>query len=277
MMNLSLLSIGSDSSMLELPAEIHQAVHELCKATVRAARTLALRSDREVLLLRTDGAELIVRIIKPSHKVDIELTVSALAASAGIGPEPLGHMTIPDGRVVVAEQFLKAKKRASQDLPGRTRLLGECMSTLYSLPTTILSQKSPDNYDLLGRLGRWIDEAALHGIEGVKDMQSIVPEIRDASSSYEATVLHGDLRLENMIFDGVFVKLIDFEQAFCGDPRYDIAKLMVSRRQTLGQVTEIMDRSIGSSSVRDIEILSLYARIHAFAVEVWTRRSFRRH
>jgi aminoglycoside phosphotransferase (APT) family kinase protein len=182
-------------------------------------------------------------VLATAHDMGREYTVMAALAPTDVPvPQMLAHCE--DTEVIGAPFYVMAKvdgtpySRAAQLEalgPERTRLLSERMvDTLVTLHDVDYAEVGladfgrPDGY-LQRQIARWttqLDASRSRDLPGMDDLVSRLEATVPASS--DATVVHGDFRLDNLLCDDAdhVAAVLDWEMSTLGDPLTDVAVLL---------------------------------------------------
>jgi len=232
---------------------------------------LSSRSDRQVWKVVTaSGGIVVCRTCPLGYKADIERIVSKLASDSGIGPKLLCCAEYSEGKYLICEEFISDEKPFSDDRMAEKVALQ--LRTFYSADTSLISQVLPREFSLPIRLRAWISEAKTLGLEGIWKMHDLLPEIEELWAASAPTLIHGDLRPQNILVASGNVRFIDFEHASVGDPRYDVAKLTLEGFKDGSSIERLLHACFSLSS-ETRRAVNTYAKVHQFAVAVWMRRN----
>jgi aminoglycoside phosphotransferase (APT) family kinase protein len=198
--------------------------------------------------LHTAGGELILRrpplggVLPSAHDMQREFTVlSALYPSAVPVPEPmalcsdaevLGYpfyvMAAVPGRVLRTAQDTEAL-----DIEQRRRVSEELVTTMAALHAVDVDQVGLSDYGRADgysarQIKRWGQQWERSRTRDLPDMNVLLTRLSGALPAHaDATIVHGDYRLDNTIIDLSFgqpkiVAVVDWELSTLGDPLADL-------------------------------------------------------
>lgn len=240
---------------------------------------LSLRPDRLVFSVGNNSGLYILRAGKASVKSSLERTVSALAHDLGVASKPYATCKLIDGWEMYAECFQDGKNldRHTGTLPSQVHAstllrVADSLRLLYSVNPSALRSLVTFPTSVEDRLNGWIAEGRALGVDGTSEAETLLKSLGSLRLMVEPTVIHGDLRPQNILVAAGSVCLIDFEQATWGNPVYDIAKLLVSIKPDEALKLQILQASLGSAECDIVDAVQIFAEVHAYAVRVWTAR-----
>lgn len=234
----------------------------------------------------TDGErEFVVRrpplghVLATAHDMGREYRVmTALAPTDVPVPRTYAHCDDPDVigapfyvmELVAGTPYVRAKQLAPLGA-GRTRIIsGRMVDTLAALHTVdydavgLSEFGRPEGY-LDRQLARWqkqLDASRSRELPGMDDLIARLESSIPAGS--EATIVHGDYRLDNLLVDDhdQIAALLDWEMSTLGDPLTDVA-LMLAYQQLAESTVEsgaiVTDAPQADGYLSRDEILARYA------------------
>lgn len=215
----------------------------------RMADVSLISGGRSNLTYRIDhaGRAMVLRrpplghVLPTAHDMSREYRVlSALVGSAIPVPEPLAFCD--DAEVIgapfylmryVAGEVLRTARDAEHVNPLQARRLSELvidmLAAIHGVDTTAVGLADfgrPEGY-LARQLSRWQRQWALSVTRPMPGYEELVARLADGlPESGEATLVHGDLRLDNMLvtFDPepTVAAVVDWEMSTLGDPMADL-------------------------------------------------------
>jgi aminoglycoside phosphotransferase (APT) family kinase protein len=154
----------------------------------------------------------------------------ALCEDTAVIGAPFALMGFVDGRVVADATDAAALSPAEADA-----ICENLLATLVTLHATAVGPTGLSGYGRPGsffarqvrRWGQQWERSRSREVDGVADLTGWLAG-RDVPAPAEATVVHGDYRLDNVILDGTAVRaVLDWEMATVGDPLTDLALALV--------------------------------------------------
>jgi thiamine kinase-like enzyme len=155
---------------------------------------------------------------------EAEVAATRSAAALGIGPEVVAFLE-PEGLLVT--RFLPGRVLEPADLSGAGVLerLARTLRTLHDGPPL------GGTFDPVSTARTYLERARERGVaptpralEADRVVDRIVATRR--LERFTLAPCHNDLLAPNLIDDGVTVRIVDWEYAAMGDPRFDLANLM---------------------------------------------------
>lgn len=192
------------------------------------------------------GREAVVKLFLDAGQVRSrrQFDAQALFAPLGLAPAPLWQDRIPEGLprpLMVYEWSEGAALAAGENLPD----LALAVATVHRTEPSELRRFSPHpiNLDYFWRIEQqsrslvtdWLMTTPCTGLAALytrlgeaaeQVVQAGLPQWRDAPP----TVIHGDLRLQNVLVGRKGLLLLDWEMAGLGDPAYEIADFLQRHR-----------------------------------------------
>lgn len=188
-------------------------------------------------------------LLKSAHAVDREFRVQR--ALAGRVPVPV-MLHLCEDPVVLGAPFYVMEQVAgtSHDdprLPDLTRkqrvaLMAEMNRVLADLHDVDVAAVGLSDYGKPGnyyarQISRWAGQYEATRTEDLPDMESLIDELqrRLPEDDGQVTLVHGDYRLDNLIFDGTrCAAVLDWELSTLGHPYADLAAVVMQWRMPPG-------------------------------------------
>ena len=184
----------------------------------------------------------VARLLPSAHAVEREYRVMDALAGTDV-PVAKMHLLCEDesviGRAFYVMEFVEGRVLWDQSLPGmtpaeRTAIYDEMnrvIAALHSIDVTsigLADYGKPGNY-FARQIGRWSKQYIASETESIDAMQRLIewlPQHMPAETSERASVVHGDYRLDNLIFHPTeprVLAVLDWELSTLGDPLADFA------------------------------------------------------
>ncbi|MDP1649548.1 MAG: phosphotransferase [Rubrivivax sp.] len=184
------------------------------------------------------------RLLPSAHAVDREFRVMKALAGSGV-PVAKMHLLCTDeaviGRAFYVMEFMDGRVLWDQALPGMTPLqrgaiydeMNRVIATLHSVDVQaagLADFGKPGNY-FERQIGRWSKQYLASITEAIEEMDRLIewlparipPGARDET---QTTVVHGDFRLDNLVFDKTeprIIAVLDWELSTLGHPLADFS------------------------------------------------------
>jgi thiamine kinase-like enzyme len=181
--------------------------------------------------LRLGGRDVVVRLPgKDTGLLGIdrsaEAAATAAAAAAGVGPEVVAFLPEPPCLVTA---FIAGRAVDAAEL--RDPPLVEAVAT--ALRTVHEGAPLPARFDSFAIVAQYRETAARHGARipaAYDELASGARAIRQVLSAPEhaPVACHNDLLTANFLFDGVRLRIVDWEYAGMGDRYFDLGNLSVN-------------------------------------------------
>lgn len=264
--------------------------------------------DRDVVVRRPP----LGHVLATAHDMGREHTIMAALAGTAV-PVPAMIASCPDTEVIGAPFYVMQRmpgtafQRAS-DLdqlgPDRVRAISErLVDTLVDLHAVdheavgLADFGRPDGY-LERQVRRWrkqLESSRSREVAGIDELAETLS--REIPASSDATIVHGDFRLDNALVDTTdgdrITAVLDWEMSTLGDPLTDVAVMLAYHRMALaagdsGAVTdapkaaghlspdEVAER-YASRSGRDIGDLGFHLGLAYFKLAVILEGIYLRH
>lgn len=222
---------------------------------VRAVQQFASGQSNPTFLLETSTGTFVLRrkppgqLLKSAHAVEREFRVQK--ALAGRIPVPRMLHLCEDGDVIGAPFYLMERVAGdSHDdpaLPGmdpqtRAALIAEMGRVLADLHAVDVEDAGLSDYGRPGnyyarQISRWAGQYKATETEPLPDMDALIAalEARLPEDDGQVTLVHGDYRLDNLIFDGTrCAAVLDWELSTLGHPYADLAAVIMQWRMPPG-------------------------------------------
>ena len=180
------------------------------------------------------------KLLPSAHAIDREYRVMTALAKAGI-PVPQTFCLCEDesviGRAFMVMDCVEGRIFWQQDLPG---LAPSERAALYEEMNRVLAALHGADYKAIGledygrpgnyfarQIGRWSKQYRASETEKIEAMDNLIAWLpENIPADDETTVVHGDFRLDNMIFHPAeprVLALLDWELSTLGHPLADIS------------------------------------------------------
>ncbi|XP_054479307.1 acyl-CoA dehydrogenase family member 11 [Anoplopoma fimbria] len=260
--------------------------------TVSTSDTLTVRQysagqSNPTFLIQTPTNSYVLRkkppgeLLPGAHKVDREYRVQKALFSAGFPvPQPLLHCT--DAKIIGTEFYLMehVRGRIFRDprLPGvsaaeRAALYVAAVEALAKLHSLDLASLNLEGYGkgsgyCKRQVSTWMKQytaAAHRGIPAMSELSDWLMNNLPANDN-EVTLVHGDFRLENMIFhprEARVMAVLDWELSTTGQPLADLAYFLIPFHWPISiDITSIMGTLKGIEGIPTAEdLISIYCRV----------------
>ena len=154
---------------------------------------------------------------------EAEVAATRSAAALGIGPEVVAYLAA-DGLIVT--RYLAGRVLVPADLatPAVLDRVAIALRTLHAGPAI------PGTFDPVATGRTYIEQARARGVTIsplALEAASVVDRIASTGLSDRTAMApcHNDLLAANLIDDGSAIRIVDWEYAAMGDPRFDLANL----------------------------------------------------
>jgi thiamine kinase-like enzyme len=154
---------------------------------------------------------------------EAEVAATRSAAALGIGPEVVSHLA---SHGLIVTRYLAGRVLDPVDLATAAVLdrVAIALRTLHAGPAI------PGTFDPVATGRTYIEQARARGIAispHALSAAAIVDRIASTrlSDRFSAAACHNDLLAANLIDDGEAIRIVDWEYAAMGDPRFDLANL----------------------------------------------------
>ena len=210
-------------------------------------------------LLKTPARDYVLRrkppgkLLKSAHAVDREFRVQRALADTEV-PVPRVHVLCEDDSVIGAMFYVMdhvpGRNFATPDLPGLTpaergAVMDEMGRVLAALHEVDLAAVGLEDYGPKGsyydrQIGRWSQQYRASELEPIADMDSLIAamETGGPQDDGQRTLVHGDYRLDNLIFDAETTDcraVLDWELSTIGHPFADLAAVVMQWRLPPGR------------------------------------------
>ncbi len=201
--------------------------------------TFKLIAGEQRYVLRTKPAPA-AKLLPSAHAIDREFRVMDALSKAGF-PAARQHALCLDesviGRAFYVMEFVEGRVLWDQSLPGMTREqraahydeMNRVIAQLHSLDYQALGLESfgkPGNY-FARQIDRWTRQYKAAETEHIAAMESLIDWLPQNIPAGEiTTIVHGDYRLDNMIFHPTeprILAVLDWELSTLGHPLADFS------------------------------------------------------
>ncbi|BCH23010.1 phosphotransferase family protein [Mesorhizobium sp. L-8-3] len=198
---------------------------------------LTARSGRYVLRAKPPGA-----LLKSAHQVDREFRVMKTLAATAVPVPPVLHLSgedSPIGRMFYVMAFVEGRILWDPALPeaadntGRAAIYDAMNGTLAALHDVDIEAAGLADFGKPGsyferQLGRWTSQYRASETDAIADMDRLIAWLEEHLPEDDGLVslVHGDYRLDNMIFAPdrpQVIAVLDWELSTLGHPYADIA------------------------------------------------------
>ncbi|KAI6236963.1 hypothetical protein M3Y95_00214900 [Aphelenchoides besseyi] len=197
--------------------------------------TYYIRYDKREMVLRKKPSG---KLLPSAHLIDREYRIQ----QALEGKVPVAKMIAYVQNVLdtdfylmeyISGQIFTDANLDSLTADSRRKVHEELIRVLARLHSVDWRQVGLENYGKEGNgvsrnLERWIKNYELARTPNSPDLDDLIQKLRSRCPSSATTIVHGDFRLDNVIFDENLriVAILDFELATLGDPITDLAQLL---------------------------------------------------
>nr|WP_322763163.1 phosphotransferase family protein [Frankia sp. Cr2] len=220
----------------------------------------------------------------------------ALCEDVDVIGAPFGIVSYVEGTVIRTQEDLAGY--GQHEVDAAAYALVDVLTALHAVPYEQVGLGrfgKPQGY--LGRqVRRWYDQWRQVASRQLADVDRLYERLRDATPPESgASIVHGDLRIDNVIFDAADVSVVravvDWEMATLGDPLADLGLHLVYRDPLFepvvgGSAASVSDRMPGASALadryatasgRDLNQLSFYLALGYFKSAVIAEGIHARH
>ena len=227
--------------------------------------TFKLTSGDQRYVLRTKPAPA-AKLLPSAHAIDREFRVMDALSKAGF-PAARQYALCEDesviGRAFYIMEFVDGRVLWDQSLPGMTREqrtahydeMNRVIAQLHSLDYKAVGLETfgkPGNY-FQRQIDRWIRQYKAAETEHIPAMESLIEWLpKNIPDGEITTIVHGDYRLDNMIFHPTEPKILavlDWELSTLGHPLADFSYHCMSWHITPG-----LFRGIGGLDLKELGI-----------------------
>jgi len=197
---------------------------------------LTAASGKYVLRAKPPG-----KLLKSAHQVDREFRVMKALKGSGVPVPEMFHLSEEDssiGRMFFVMKYLEGRIFWQPDLPevdeaGRFPIydaMNAALAALHDVDVDAVGLRDfgkPGSY-FERQLGRWTKQYRASETEPVEDMNILIEwlERHLPADDGQVSLVHGDYRIDNMIFDPEAPKILailDWELSTLGHPLADLA------------------------------------------------------
>ncbi|MEV8633126.1 aminoglycoside phosphotransferase family protein [Streptosporangium sp. NPDC051023] len=256
-----------------VPSWIHEAVEDHLGAPVAEAVTQAggFSPGAAVRLLLADGRRAFVKAIGPEPNPEsagiyrAEARISAALPAEVPAPRLLASFDA-DGWVALLFEDVDGRMPTMPWDAGELTLAVEAVVRLAETLTPSPLAAPPAAEALAGMFDGWRSLAAardagddLAGLDpwAVRNLDALAAlESGWAWASEGGTLLHGDIRADNLLFTATGVKVVDWPWAFIGPAWFDLLAMLPSVRMQGGPPPqEIFDRTAGDADPEAVTVV----------------------
>jgi len=239
--------------------------------------TYRLAAGGRRYVMRTKPAPA-VKLLRSAHAVEREFRVISALAGAGI-PVPRTYALCEDegviGRAFYIMDCVEGRILWDQTLPGMSR--GE-RSAIYDEMNRVIAALHLVDFEAVGladfgrpgnyfarQMGRWIKQYQASETEKIEAMDNLIAWLPDnIPVGEEITIVHGDYRLDNLIFHPTeprILAILDWELSTLGHPLADFSYHCMSWHLAPGASRGIGGLDLGSLGIpAEAEYVAAYCR-----------------
>ena len=184
------------------------------------------------------------RLLPSAHAIDREFTVMQALHGTGV-PVPRMHLLCEDesviGRAFYIMEYMPGRVLWDQSLPAldtaaRGRIYDEMNRVIAALHTVDVAKVGLENYGKPGnyferQIGRWTKQYQASITEPIEAMDRLIEWLpahipASARDDGQVAVVHGDYRLDNLVFDATeprIIAVLDWELSTIGHPLADFS------------------------------------------------------
>jgi len=190
------------------------------------------------------------QLLKSAHAVDREYRIQRALARTDVPVAGMLHLC--EDETVIGAMFyvmahVEGENHDDPRLPNlstseRTTLISEMNRVLAALhqvdPHAVgLSDYGPEGDYFARQLARWSKQYRATETEPIPEMDTLIAELEKhmPPDDGQRTLVHGDFRLDNMIFQGTACRaLLDWELSTLGHPYADLAAVIMQWQMPAG-------------------------------------------
>ncbi len=249
-------------------------------------RKTATGQSNPTFILKTDAGPLVLRrkppgaLLKSAHAVEREYRVLRALSDSDVPVPRVWALCEDEGVLGTAFFVMDFVAGTTQDDPRCPGLSTDLRTALYddmNRALAALHRLDPQTLGLAdyGRSGnyfarqiaRWVGQYRATETEVIADMEALIPWLEGniPSDSGSAKLVHGDWRLDNLLFDpstGQIKAVLDWELSTLGDPLADLGAQLMQWRMPVGAMGRGLDgvdrAALGIPG--DAEYVALYAQ-----------------
>lgn len=190
-------------------------------------------------------------LLKSAHAVDREFRVQSALAGSAVPVAPMRHLCTDDAVIGAMFYVMDLVPGTAHDDPRLPETTPETRIAIFDEMNRVLAAVHDVDVDTIGlgdygppgdyferQIGRWTKQYRASETEALPDMDALIDALgrhRPADDGQRGLV-HGDFRLDNMIFDGTrCAALLDWELSTLGHPYADLASVIMQWRMPPGR------------------------------------------
>jgi aminoglycoside phosphotransferase (APT) family kinase protein len=219
-----------------------------------------------------------VKLLPSAHAVEREYRVMTALAKAGI-PVPQTFVLCEDesvtGRAFFVMDFVEGRILWEQSLPGMTNAeraaiydeMNRVIAALHSVDYAsigLADYGKPGNY-FARQIGRWTKQYQMSETDKIEAMDNLIAWLpQNIPPSDETSIVHGDYRLDNLIFHPTeprILAILDWELSTLGHPLADFSYHCMSWHIPPGTFRGIAGLDLGALGIpSEREYVDAYCR-----------------
>ena len=182
----------------------------------------------------------VAKLLPSAHAIEREFRVLSALGKTDV-PVPAVYCLCEDesiiGRMFYVMEFVEGRVLWDQSMPGMSNAergamydeMNRVIAALHSVDHVALGLADfgkPGNY-FARQIGRWTKQYQISEIEKIPEMDQLIEWLpKHIPDSDETSIVHGDFRLDNMIFDRAqprVLAILDWELSTLGHPLADFS------------------------------------------------------
>jgi aminoglycoside phosphotransferase (APT) family kinase protein len=252
------------------PAPLAAYMHTLglrCGGTPKVEQFAGGQSNPTYLVTADDGRYVLRRkppgtLLPSAHAIDREYRIMGALAQSGV-PVPKVHALCEDPSIIGTAFFLMEfvpgrvfwdPTLPGVDAPERTALYDEMNRVIAALHALDFGSVGLGNYGRPGnylarQIDRWTRQYRAAETERIEAMERLIEWLpQHVPASDETTLVHGDYRIDNLIFHPTqprILAVLDWELSTLGHPLADFAYHVMAWRVTADEFRGILGADLG--------------------------------
>ncbi|MHA2432508.1 MAG: phosphotransferase family protein [Candidatus Thorarchaeota archaeon] len=230
------------------------------------------------LLVTSDSSEFVLKLpgLKGMEKnpFEYEFSICSTLAKDGLCPEPVSIGFLNDAQATPFMVYRYERGKVHPEL----RLISPHEFALLAEAIEMLAQQHPSNAhkyskpsDYIGNLNGRIESAVAQGESvspkisslslAVRELYDSLERFVDSALLWSGTIMHGDLRPSNIVFQDSRALLLDWSECSYGEALLDIAYLTTEPSGEWAGNVPLIDNELTQLSVEPLKMLSLMAAV----------------